>query len=205
MLKKIGLPVLFLLLLGAVVYAIVRPDVPAELPTAEDVTQQVQEVIEESKDGGADFGLLLKAAEITQGEDGRKLWHLKAEQATLQQQDGLIVAEKPRLTYYIPPDGKELIVVADTADVNQTDSILRFVHNVHAASDGNTLIGPLLVYNGTARSMFFPEGGAFLGQGIVGSADQFVWRMDQHEIEGTGNVHVVFESPETLAPANAGQ
>lgn len=194
MLRKLGIFLLLLLVVGGIAYFIVRPKPAPDngIPREQAVNGGEREKNAGNSPAGVD--LLLKTMEITQGEKGLRLWRLETTWANMDKEDGLITVQKPRLVYYMPPDNKELVVTSEHGDVDQTAGILRFVSNVNATFEGRTVTGNLLVYNGTSRSMTFPDGGRFTGAGMQGSADKVVWQMGKNEIEAESNVHVIFES-----------
>ena len=139
------------------------------------------------------LGVALKDLKLTQGEKGEELWRLKATWANMLEASGYITVESPQLVYFIPPDAKELHVTSEKGDVNQKTQILRFIGKVYASQGNSTLTGDLLIYNGTARVMVFPDGGAFHGDAVSGDAAKVLWRMRDQVIEGSGGVSVVIE------------
>lgn len=199
MLKKIGIPFLLLLIVVGLFYLIVRPKPESEETAEKNRTLSSGRLKPTKPDEENPLGidLHLNTMEITQGEGGFRLWRLQTKWASMQKEDGVIKAEKPELTYYMAPDNEELTVISDTGDVNQTTGILRFVDNVLATFDGRSIKGPLLVYNGTDKTMTFTKGGNFEGEGVQGSASVITWRMSQNVIEAGPGVHVLFQSLET--------
>ncbi len=152
------------------------------------------------------LSLSLKSIDLFQGEGGFEVWRLKAEWASMQKKGGKIFVEKPKLVYLMPPDNRELFVTADKGDIDQQEQILRFIDNVFAYQGNNTLRGPLLVYNGTAKTMTFPDGGEFSGKGSSGSAPFVIWSMHSNTVEASGGVTVHFEgTPELFPNEEAGE
>lgn len=142
-----------------------------------------------------DLSAILKSLEMSQGEGGFEVWRLKAEWANMQKDSGNILVEAPKLTYYMPPPDKgEIIITSKTGTINQTEQILRFVDEVEVNQDGSIVRGNTLIYNGTAKTMTFPEGGVFTGEKVSGEAPFLRWHMNESRIEATGGVDAVFES-----------
>ncbi|MDR0338681.1 MAG: LPS export ABC transporter periplasmic protein LptC [Desulfovibrio sp.] len=139
--------------------------------------------------------LALKNINLSQGEGGFELWRLKAQWANMQQQDGGIFVEQPQLTYFMGEDGKELHVRSDQGDIAQESHILRFFQNVRVTQDDNILTGQILVYNGTAKTMTFPDGGAFNTKNADGQANRIIWFVNEQRLEAEGNVVVFLEGP----------
>lgn len=137
----------------------------------------------------------LKNISLSQGEGGFEIWRLKAEWANVMQQGEKIIVEKPKLTYFEKDDpGKPLYVNSDRGDVEQKSQILRFVTNVRIMQEDRQMEGELLIYNGTSKTMTFPNGARFAGSEMKGVADHFVWDIHQKVITGTGGVDIFFNS-----------
>ena len=160
------------------------------------------------------MSLALQAITMSQGEKGLEIWRLKAEWASMEQEDGKIIVREPRLTYFMPPpDEGELHVTSDTGTVDQKEQILRFEGNVVVTQETSRVTGHVLVYNGTAKTMTFPEGGVFSGDGMSGNAPIVRWHMDAQQIDAEGGVTIDFAGkpepaasesgkPESVAPAS---
>lgn len=144
----------------------------------------------------------LKSISLSQGEGGFEIWRLKAEWANVMQQGDRILVEKPKLTYFDKGnEGKPLYVNSDRGDIEQKTQILRFVDNVRILQEDRQLDGELLIYNGTAKTMTFPEGARFTGADMSGKANHIVWRIDSKIILGTGGINVFFDrGQEDAAP-----
>ena len=143
--------------------------------------------------------LALKTISLSQGEGGAELWRLKAEWANMRKEDGKIVVEKPKLTYFME-DGNPLLVTSSSGIIDQKAQILRFISEVHISQKSKVIRGDLLVYNGTAKMMTFPQGGVFLGDGVSGRASFLSWNLNLHTIAAEGGVSVFFAGPDTPTP-----
>ena len=148
----------------------------------------------------------LKAISLSQGEGGFEIWRLKAAWANVMLQGDKIIVEKPQLIYFDKEnERKNLHVHSDTGDIEQKSQILRFMDNVRIMQEDRLLEGNLLVYNGTAKTMTFPQGARFAGPGMTGSADHIVWDISRKIILGTNGIHVFFESRKNDANGEAGK
>ena len=144
--------------------------------------------------------LALKTITLTQGEKGIALWRLKAEWASMQKESGRIVVQRPILTYFMPEKDKTLLVVSDSGIIDQKEYILEFVNNVHISQGDKVIKGDLLVYNGTAKTMTFPQGGTFIGAQVFGDASFLLWDVNQKLIRAEGGVSVRFNDSESPPP-----
>ncbi len=136
--------------------------------------------------------LAVKAIEMKQGEHGIELWRLKAEWGNVRQEGGLLELEKPRFTYYMPPNNEEIRIVSEVGEVNQHTKIIRFIRSVVATYGNNTLKSPLMVYNGTSKALIFPRGTDFGGPNMDGTAHDAVWRLNDRVIDASGGVDITW-------------
>lgn len=187
--KKI-VPVAVVAAFAVIIWLIGRS--PSGTETAQpNATQPL--VTDQSLSNEKGLDLALKTISLTQGEGGFELWRLKAEWANMYKEGGLIFVEEPRLTYFMREEGKILYVQSKKGDIEQKSHIIRFIDEVQMTQDDKIMVGDLLVYNGTSKSMTFPQGGSFNATGVDGSADRFVWHIDRQHIEGIGSVKVFLE------------
>lgn len=144
------------------------------------------------------LSLALQAIDMSQGQDGFEVWRLKAEWANMAQEDGKIIVHLPRLTYFMPPpDEGEMHIVSKSGTIYQQEQVLQFIDNVVVSQEGSRITGDLLVYNGTAATMTFPEGGVFEGEGMGGRASIIRWHMNQRRIEANDHVSIDFNKENT--------
>lgn len=151
------------------------------------------------QDGQSALELALKTINLSQGEGGIELWRLKAEWANMQKENGTIVVQRPTLTYFMPEKDKTLFVTSDSGIIDQKEQILRFIDHVHISQEDKSIRGSLLIYNGTAKTMTFPQGGEFAGTGVSGDASFVVWDMNHKVIRAEGGVSVRFAGSESPA------
>ncbi len=137
--------------------------------------------------------LAVKAIEMKQGEHGVELWRLKAEWGNVRQEGGLLELKKPKFTYLMPPDNAELQVTSEQGEVNQTTKIIRFIQSVVVTQGNNTLRAPIMVYNGTAKTLLFPQGAEFDGRGVEGTAANALWRLNDRVIDASDGVDMTWE------------
>ena len=140
--------------------------------------------------------LALKTISLSQGEGGFELWRLKAAWANVQKQDERILVDEPRLTYFMREEGQVMYVQSETGEVDQKSQILRFINKVRVTQNDKLLTGDLLVYDGNAKTMTFPDGGDFASTDVSGNARSIVWHIDNKLIDADGDVFVHLDGPE---------
>ncbi len=79
--------------------------------------QQAQDAIVSNVEPDEVAALAMRAINLTQGEHGAELWRLKADWGNMRRKDNVLELEKPRFTYYMPPDYKAITVVAVRGDI----------------------------------------------------------------------------------------
>lgn len=147
---------------------------------------------DQAKDSNASLALILKSIQLSQGQDGSELWRLSAKTAQIEQLEENFLVECPQLTYIMKPNDTELHVSSNKGIINQKEQVLQFKDNVLITHMNNSIKGNLLVYNGTQKTMTFPDGGSFVGKNIKGSAKVVLWHLDTQKIEAKGNVNITF-------------
>jgi lipopolysaccharide assembly outer membrane protein LptD (OstA) len=204
MLKRFGFVAAFVLVAATVALGIhLRWPDDEPPPPPPQLQEELHKAMESATKDSDSVSLALKAITLSQGEGGLEVWRLKASWAGMTQEEGRITVEKPRLTYYMPPDNKELYVTANTGDIDQKNRILRFVGDVVASLNDRSLTGALLVYNGTAKTMTFPDGALFQEPGMTGGAQHVTWHVDDRTVTAEGDVNVLFDrSPAEMPGAS---
>lgn len=142
--------------------------------------------------------LAMKAMNLTQGEHGAELWRLKADWGNMRRSDQILELEKPRFTYYMPPEHIELTIVSDKGEIDENEQKIRFVTNVVATYRDRRITAPSLVYFGKSREVVCPEGAEMTGAGMEGTANRVVWRLRDKVLEGLGDVDMTFENDKDI-------
>ena len=158
------------------------------------LVQQAQDAVISNVNPDEVAALAMKAINLTQGEHGVELWRLKADWGNMRRKDNILELEKPRFTYYMPPDNKAITIASGKGDIEQTDQKIRFLDSVVATYDGRTLLAPQMIYFGKSREIHCPEGGSMEGEGYEGAADRVVLNMNAEIIEAFGNVDITFDA-----------
>ena len=132
-------------------------------------------------------GVAMKGIELVQGEKGIELWRLQATWAQLHQSNNVIDVDSPDLVYQMD-GGRQLRIVAKKGEVRQQVQMMRMWDDVHATHDRHELFARLMVYNGTSRTMYFPEGARIEGQSLSGNATRLEWDMASDVLRGSDGV-----------------
>lgn len=135
-------------------------------------------------------GVAMKGIELVQGEKGIELWRLKATWAQLRQSNNVIDVDSPDLVYQMD-GGRQLRIVARKGEVQQQIQMMRMWDDVHATHDRHELFARLMVYNGTSRTMYFPEGARIEGQSLSGNATRLEWDMASDVLRGSDGVSML--------------
>ena len=136
--------------------------------------------------------LVLKDFEMKQGEGGIQLWRLHAEWGGAQKDGNFFQVQQPRFTYFLPPDNEPLQVVSQQGDVNQATKIIRFFRGVEARLGPDSMKTEILVYNGTSKTMHFPDGLTFAKQGMNAKAAYAEWLLNDKIFNASGGVDVTW-------------
>lgn len=142
--------------------------------------------------------LAVKAVDMTQGEKGFELWRLKADWGSIRRNDDIMELEKPKFTYYMPPDNVELKITSDKGEIEQEDQRIRFMDNVRAMFGERTVTANLILYEGKNRQVIFPTGAHITGASFDGTADRVVWRLQDQVVEATGDVDITFKNDQDV-------
>ncbi len=79
---------------------------------------------------GSDSDVSAEGIELVQGTGGDIEWVLRAGNADYDQENGIVKADKPRVTYYLGRDRKKVIVKAVYGEVNQQGNGLKLWDHV---------------------------------------------------------------------------
>lgn len=132
-------------------------------------------------------GVAMKGIELVQGEKGIELWRLKATWAQLRQSNNVIDVDSPDIVYQMD-GGKQVRILAKKGEVQQEAQMVSMWDDVHATHDRHELFARLMVYNGTSRIMYFPEGARIEGQSLSGNATRLEWDMASDVLRGSDGV-----------------
>lgn len=205
MLKKGIYLFCFALILGALYYWHVtsQEHVPLldEAQTVQEDIKKIQEnpalLTDDTLENPSAISLLLKEFILSQGEQGHTLWRLTAKAGNMSKVNNVFIVETPSLVYHMD-DGSELTVASIKGDINQSNKKMRFITDVVVNHKDQKLSGDLLVYDGTEKTMTFPDQAFFKDSQVEGSANRVTWFIDTRIIEGEGDIHVIFESTDAL-------
>lgn len=166
----------------------------------ERILQQATDVVINKANPDDVAALALKAINLAQGEKGVELWRLKADWGNMRRSDDIMELEKPRFTYYMPPDNVEVRITSLKGDIDQSAQRIRFTDSVVMTHAGRTVLGDQVIYLGKTREMVFPQGARISSEDFAGEADRIVWHLNDKIIRATGNIDITFKDVDGDVP-----
>ncbi|OEU65136.1 MAG: LPS export ABC transporter periplasmic protein LptC [Desulfovibrio sp. S3730MH75] len=103
---------------------------------------------------GSDSDISAEEIELIQGTGGDVEWILRAGSADYDQDSGLIKADKPRVTYYLGRDRKEVLIRALHGEVSQQGEGLKLWDNVEGDYEDMKLHADTLDFKPKENLMF---------------------------------------------------
>ena len=145
--------------------------------------------------------LAVRGIMLSQGNEGRKSFDLKADWATLNQASGAITVRDPDIHYMLEnAGGGEARVIRATSDVGRVEDGNQKVSmsgKVHATYEENVLTGDLAVFLNTSRTLTFPDGAALDGPTLSGTATRLVWDLNTNILTGDQGVRMRWTPSDT--------
>jgi len=142
----------------------------------------------------ASVDLAVRGIRLSQGSKGRKIFELKADWATLNQDSGAITVRDPDILYAMgsAENGEPRMVhafsrVGRVEDGNQKISMQ---DDVQAHYEKSILRGDVAVFLSKERTLSFPEGGELEGDVLSGNARHLEWNLDTNVLTGTNGVRM---------------
>lgn len=135
-------------------------------------------------------GLALKGVNLVQGEKGLEIWRLNASWASLREEGGQIDVEMPDMVYRVGDAEIPLHVTAHKGQIERDQQFLRLWEDVVCVYDEYTLRATLMTYDGTTRTMTFPEGAHIESDKNQGFAQILTWDMNTNIINGMDGVSI---------------
>lgn len=168
------------------------------------IVKEAQEAVAQKTAPDDVAALAMKAINLTQGEHGAELWRLKAEWGNVRRRDDIMELEKPKFMYYMAPDNLPLSVTSEKGELDQKKRIVKFIGSVVTTYQDRVVNAPIMVYSDTTRELTFPDSATLRSANMTGSADSFVWNLNEKKLTGFGNVNVSFDNNAAVAPAGRG-
>lgn len=199
--------ILSLLFLGVCLVLVIR----VFLPNGPDVRKQAEELVDAAKEAdlsetkAEDVAVLaVSGVDLRQGEHGRELWRLQADDGNVRRDDGLLVVTNPRFVYHMQSSGQELVITSRSGDVDQKGEVVRFVDDVHVVYADNILDARIMAYDGKLRVLSFPDSASFRGEKMTGAAPLLRWLLDDNLILAEGGVTAHWEGTSEDDAAGSG-
>ncbi|MDL2306673.1 LPS export ABC transporter periplasmic protein LptC [Desulfovibrio sp. OttesenSCG-928-C06] len=218
--KKIFIVIILALCAGAAAFFVFRSSGTGSGSSDSSHTASGQSSAAGQADAGQNGGnsptvMNLEGLELSQGDDGKVLWTLLAEQAEMQEQGGMIYATEPFLTYYMrtkkqaedgQPGGTGAPVrfgepdVADTPDIVTVKSLtgdidqqthnMRFIKEVLVLNGDRRMTSDELSYSGSERILTSPEKTFFASPNMNGDSGKVMWDLNTNMLFASGGVTV---------------
>lgn len=170
----------------------------------EKIVREAQDAVLNAANPQDVAALAMKTINMTQGEHGSELWRLKADWGNMRRDAEVMELEKPRFTYYMPPDNVEVSIHSDTGEIQEKDQIVHFIGNVVAQYSGRTVRAARMTFMGKVKEVVCPEGADITGAGLDGKANRVVWKLNEEILEGFGDVDMIFTNEKDV-PAPGGK
>lgn len=170
--------------------------------TRKKLLEKATDAVAENADPGDVAALALKAINLTQGEKGVELWRLKADWGNMRRSDNIMELEKPKFTYYMPPNNDEVHIASLKGDIDQRGQQIRFLDSVVITHADRTLTSDRVVYLGKTREMVFPDGALISSEDFDGKAARVVWLLNDKVITATGGIDITFKDVEKEQPVS---
>ncbi|WP_031478902.1 LPS export ABC transporter periplasmic protein LptC [Maridesulfovibrio frigidus] len=103
---------------------------------------------------GSESDISAEEIELIQGTGGDIEWILRAGSADYDQDSGLVIADKPRVTYYLGRDRKEVLIRALHGEVGQKGEGLKLWDNVEGDYEDMKLQADTLDFKSKENLMF---------------------------------------------------
>ena len=143
--------------------------------------------------------LAIRGIMLSQGQDGRKSFDLKAEWATLNQDSGNVTVRDPDIIYMMDDDeqGRPRTVHATSriGHVEDGNQKVSMSEDVKATHEENVLTGDYAVFVNQLNKLTFPGGADLSGPDFSGSCARLTWDLNTNIIMGDHGVKVRWFPP----------
>ncbi|NLY40546.1 MAG: LPS export ABC transporter periplasmic protein LptC [Desulfovibrionales bacterium] len=135
--------------------------------------------------------LHLTGIELSQGRDGKKLWHLLARSAGYTEASNDVTLSQPVITYWGEDNAPAVRVSAPHGQVWQKEDKARMWDGVNATRGEYALYAVTAEYEGSQRELFLQGGVRMIGPTMMASADSLTYFLTEEQFVATGNVLVI--------------
>lgn len=153
--------------------------------------------------------LAIRDLALTQGQEGRKSFDLKAQWATLNQDSGNVTVREPDIVYMLENDSKgaprTVHATSRIGRVEDGNQKVSMSEEVRAQHEENVLTGDYAVYMGQLNKLTFPGGATLEGPELSGSCARVTWDLNTNTLMGDHGVKMRWYPPkrEDASPEEA--
>lgn len=138
-----------------------------------------------------DVDIHLSGVELSQGRDGKKLWHVRASSAGYADASNDVTLSQPVITYWGEGDEPAVLISAPHGQVWQKEDRARMWDGVNASRGEYTLHALTAEYRGTNRELLLEGGVRMVGPSMMASSDTLTYFVNVENFVATGNVLVI--------------
>ena len=143
--------------------------------------------------------LAIRDLTLTQGQEGRKSFDLKAKWATLNQDSGDVTVRDPDIVYMLESDSKgEPRTVHATSRIGRVEDGNQKVsmsEDVRAQHEENVLTGDYAVFINQLNKLTFPGGAKLDGPELSGTCARMTWDLNTNTLMGDHGVKMRWYPP----------
>lgn len=150
--------------------------------------------------------LAIRDIMLTQGQEGRKSFDLKADWATLNQDSGTVTVREPDIVYMLDGDKKgqprTVHATSKIGRVEDGNQKVSMSENVRAQHEESVLTGDLAIFVNQINTLTFPGGAKLTTPDLSGSCARLTWDLNTNIIMGDHGVTMRWYPPkhEETAP-----
>lgn len=138
-----------------------------------------------------DVDIHLTGVELSQGKDGKKLWHVRASSAGYAEATNDVTLSQPIITYWGDSDEPAVLIRAPHGQVWQKEDRARLWDGVNASRGEYTLHAQTAEYQGSNRELLLKGYVRMVGPTMMASSDALTYFVNAENFVAVGNVLVI--------------
>lgn len=136
--------------------------------------------------------LAIRGIHLQQGEEGRKIFDLNADWATLNQKSGDITVRDPDVHYMMEgkpgEDGRVVHTTSRIGRIEDGNQKVSMSDDVKSVCEDKTLTGDHAVFLNAEQTLTFTKGAELTSPDLSGTAARLVWDLNTNILNGSGGV-----------------
>lgn len=149
--------------------------------------------------------LAIRGIVLSQGQEGRKSFDLKADWATLHQESSTITVRDPDIVYMMENDEegqpRTVHVTSKIGRVEDGNQKVSMSEDVRAQHEENVLSGDYAVYVNQINKLTFPGGAQLEGPELSGTCARLTWDLNTNVIMGDHGVRMRWYPSRSKTPS----